>query len=37
MGRLYVSKGHTINFQQDISDFAHVLPHLTEELPVIVL
>ena len=31
------SRGHIIIFQQDISDFARVLPCIPEELPVIVL
>ena len=37
MGRSHESRGHTISFQQGISDFAYVLPRILEELPVIVL
>ena len=37
MLRSHASRGHTLSFQQDISDFVHLLPCLPEELPVIVL
>ena len=37
MVRSQASRGHTISFKQDIFDFAHVLPRIPEELPVIVL
>ena len=37
MDRLHASRGHTISFQQDISDFANLLPRILQELAVIVL
>ena len=37
MSRSNASRGHTIIFQQDISGFAHLLPCISHELPVIVL
>ena len=37
MRRLHVSRDHTISFQQDISDFAHLLPRIPQELQVIAL
>ena len=37
MDRTHASRGHTISFQQDISDVVHVSPRIPEELLVIVL
>ena len=37
IGRSHASRGHTITFPQDISDFTHALPSIPQELPVIVL
>lgn len=36
-GGNYATKGHCINFQQDISEFAKILPRLPEELPIIIV